>query len=69
MSSPPIHHAAHAGGECCKSFSAGDPPHMPRTESAVHNLEHLQACCHNHVEPDDSGIQHPHAPFMARAIE
>lgn len=42
---------------------------MPRTDSAIHNFQHLQDCCHDPAEPDTSGVQHPYPPFMARAIE
>ncbi len=33
------------------------------------NLQHLQSCCKNAEEVDTSGIAHPHASFMERAIE
>jgi len=41
---------------------------IPRTPSAVVNLQHLQECCKHKEEVDTSGIQHPHGPFMERAI-
>lgn len=41
---------------------------LPRTASAVFNLQHLKECCKHADEVDTSGIQHPHGPFMERAI-
>jgi hypothetical protein len=34
----------------------------------VVNLQHLKECCKHAEEVDTSGIQHPYAPFMERAI-
>ena len=53
------------GGECCKSVadSKQQPPSL--TDSAA-----PQACRHNVIgDGGDDDVQHPHAPFMARAIE
>lgn len=41
---------------------------IPRTASAVTNLAHLNECCKHSEDVDTSGIQHPHGPFMERAI-
>jgi hypothetical protein len=41
---------------------------IPRTESAACNLAHLNECCKHSEDVDTSGIQHPHGPFMERAI-
>jgi hypothetical protein len=49
---------------CCEHKL--DP--LPRTPSAVVNLQHLKECCNHADEIDTSGIQHPYAPFMERAI-
>jgi len=44
------------------------PAALPRSNTAVKNLSALCACCRDpQLEADP--VQHPHAPFMARAIE
>lgn len=48
---------------CCNAHCNA----VPRTPSAVSNLAHLNECC-KHKEEEIDPIQHPHAPFMARAI-
>lgn len=54
-------------------FAADGALSLPRNPSAVRNLammqEHLKTClgCRHCTEPDP--VQHPHAPFMKRAIE
>jgi hypothetical protein len=51
---------------CCEHHHKVDV--IPRTPSAVVNLQHLQECCKHKDDIDSSGIQHPYAPFMERAI-
>ncbi len=51
---------------CCEHHHKVDV--IPRTPSAAVNLQHLQECCKLKEDVDNSGIQHPYAPFMERAI-
>jgi hypothetical protein len=44
------------------------PPTLPRSDTAVKNLASLCACCREPMLEDDP-VQHPHRPFMERAIE
>ena len=47
---------------------AAPAPSLPRTETAKRNLASLCNCCREpFTEPDP--IEHPHRPFMERAIE
>lgn len=56
-----------ASAPCCGHHAAAVDA-IPRTPSAAVNLAHLQECCKHHEDVDTSGIEHPHAPFMERAI-
>jgi hypothetical protein len=44
------------------------PGGLPRSATAVKNLESLCACCREPLSEADP-VQHPHKPFMERAIE
>jgi hypothetical protein len=50
---------------CCEHHAVDA---IPRTHSAAVNLQHLKECCKHQDDVDTSGIQHPHGPFMERAI-
>jgi hypothetical protein len=48
--------------------AAPPAPALPRTDTAVKNLASLCKCCREPV-PGSDPVEHPHRPFMERAIE